>query len=112
MVAPSQAITDIEALLPCWIEGGVRGELAHVHHGRRFEALGAQEVDGKAPPAGDAVVRAEETIFRLFAPRAKHVRLFVCERLADAVLLAQVFVQRFAALGAAARSGIAFSPRS
>lgn len=31
-----------------------------------------------------AVVRADETIFRLFAPRAKHVRLFVCERLAEA----------------------------
>jgi len=56
------------------LRDGVRGPKTRLRFGRFFHALRS------ALPLG-ALVRKEETIFRLFAPRAKHVRLYMSEQL-------------------------------
>ncbi len=63
-----------EPLMVCWASGSTRTAV-HVAPGDFFYRIKTDL------PLG-ALVRAQETVFRLFAPRARAVTLFLCETLA------------------------------
>jgi pullulanase/glycogen debranching enzyme len=74
---PSRSYTVIH------LRDGQQSPKVRLRLGRYFHALHS------ALPLG-ALVRKDETLFRLFAPRARHVRLFVAEK-ADALDQAHVY---------------------